>query len=344
MNRTKFGRSPRVGALLRGACYAALVAVILVLIVFTAMPSRAIYVIYDEEYNHVLETDDGLIKAVSQASTVEPQQLSAADTVTRRFVTIHCDETTTTIATTADTPEAMLAEAGITLGENDIYTYTTGSRTDDIHVSRVTVEEGTVETEIPYETIRKADPSMDKGTEKVVTAGQNGKLIETYQYTTTDGVTEEVLMSTETVDPVTEVIAYGTKVKVASSSGSGSMSRTSEAITNVDSENRTFTTTAGNTYSYSRVLTCSATAYSIPGGTTATGTAAREGAIAVDPSVIPYGSRLYIVTSTGSVIYGFATAEDTGGAIRGNRIDLFYDSTSTCYAFGNRTCTVYILN
>ena len=76
---------------------------------------------------------------------------------------------------------------------------------------------------------------------------------------------------------------------------------------------------------------------------TATGTKARVGAIAVDPKVIPYGTKMFIVTEDGEYVYGEATAEDCGGAIKGNRIDLFFDTVEECYAFGARMCQVYFL-
>ena len=103
------------------------------------------------------------------------------------------------------------------------------------------------------------------------------------------------------------------------------------------------TTSSGETLYYSSSFTVEATAYT-GGGTTATGTPARYGAIAVDPSVIPYGTRMYIVTSDGSWVYGVATAEDCGGAINGYIVDLYFDDYSTCIQFGRRNCTVYILD
>ena len=76
---------------------------------------------------------------------------------------------------------------------------------------------------------------------------------------------------------------------------------------------------------------------------TSTGTLARYGAIAVDPSVIPYGTRMYIVSNDGAYVYGIATGEDCGGAIGGARVDLYYDTTEECFAFGRRDCTIYFL-
>ncbi len=58
------------------------------------------------------------------------------------------------------------------------------------------------------------------------------------------------------------------------------------------------------------------------GSKTAMGTRARVGAVAVDPRVIKLGSRLYVESMDGWPSYGYATAEDTGGAIKGKRIDL----------------------
>ena len=74
---------------------------------------------------------------------------------------------------------------------------------------------------------------------------------------------------------------------------------------------------------------------------TATGTAVRKGVVAVDKNVIPLGTKMYIVSSDGSVVYGMATAEDTG--VRGNKVDLYYDTYQQCINFGRRSCTVYIL-
>ena len=65
--------------------------------------------------------------------------------------------------------------------------------------------------------------------------------------------------------------------------------------------------------------------------------------LAVDPSVIPLGSKLYIETSDGGYVYGYATAEDTGGAIKGNKVDLFFPTYNECMSFGRRSVKVYIL-
>lgn len=94
---------------------------------------------------------------------------------------------------------------------------------------------------------------------------------------------------------------------------------------------------------YSKVLTMDATSYTDDpaenGGysTTRMGTPLRYGVVAVDPSVIPLGTKLYVEG------YGYAVAEDTGGAIKGNRIDVCYTDKAKAHAFGRRNVKVYIL-
>ena len=90
-----------------------------------------------------------------------------------------------------------------------------------------------------------------------------------------------------------------------------------------------------------RVVFVRATAYSAydPGnsGRTATGKTLRRGIIAVDPSFIPLGTRVYIPG------YGEAVAEDTGGNIKGNRIDVAFDSHEEAKSFGRKDLELYIL-
>ena len=117
------------------------------------------------------------------------------------------------------------------------------------------------------------------------------------------------------------------------------------AVSTEEISDNTITTSTGATYTYTDVLTVTATAYSCEGytGYTYSGTVARVGAIAVDPKVIPIGTKMYIVSNDGQYVYGYCVAEDTGGSIIGNRIDLYFDTFAECWDFGVRTCTVYIL-
>ena len=268
--------------------------------------------------------------------------------VGHELATIHVDGQVYTVDTYNKTEEELKQLFGFTLENQDYTEQVSNEYGYDLYVNRLTVENTTQEVEVPYETVRVADDNMKKGQEEVTTQGQNGVQLDTYEVRTLNGETTTTLITSEiTIQPINEVITYGTKEtgKATGFSNNGSsLDLTSETITFVDSASKTFTTSSGETYSYSKALTCTGYAYCQPGGITATGTAARQGAIAVDPSVIPLGSRLFVIASDGSVVYGFATAEDTGGNINGNTVDLYYNSDSLCRSFGRRNVTVYVLD
>ena len=88
----------------------------------------------------------------------------------------------------------------------------------------------------------------------------------------------------------------------------------------------------------SRTLNVEATAYTYTGNNTATGVKPREGLIAVDPKVIAMGSQVYVEG------YGYAIAADTGGAIKGNRIDVFFGTLRQCIDWGRKPVKIHVLN
>ena len=189
----------------------------------------------------------------------------------------------------------------------------------EIKIDRVVVENLENKIEIPFETESRENKDMFEGEKKVITKGEVGQKTESLKNTYVNGVLEttEVLKSEITKDPVKEVVEVGTKKG----------------------------TQAPNGKNAKRVIVMQATAYDPTAGSkTAMGTRARVGAVAVDPKVIPLGSKLYIESIDGFASYGYATAEDTGGAIKGNRIDLFYNSNAEANRFGRRNVKVYVLD
>ncbi len=182
------------------------------------------------------------------------------------------------------------------------------------------------------------DPSLPEGKMEVLFEGQTGLAQQVSNLTYTNDVLtgREVLSQEITKAPVNQIVAIGTGEK------EGSI-RTFPLI----GENL-LVTAQGEVFTFSHVGRFSATAYTAgePGvdHTTATGTRARVGAIAVDPKVIPYFTKMFIVTEDGKYVYGYASAEDCGGGIKGNRIDLYFDTLSQCNTFGVRMCQVYFLN
>ena len=189
----------------------------------------------------------------------------------------------------------------------------------EIKIDRVVVENLENKIEIPFETESRENKEMFEGEKNVITKGEVGQKTESLKNTYVNGVLEttEVLKSEITKDPVKEVVEVGTKKG----------------------------TQAPNGKNAKRVIVMQATAYDPTAGSkTAMGTRARVGAVAVDPKVIPLGSKLYIESMDGFASYGYATAEDTGGAIKGNRIDLFYNSNAEANRFGRRNVKVYVLD
>lgn len=96
---------------------------------------------------------------------------------------------------------------------------------------------------------------------------------------------------------------------------------------------------------YKSKITARATAYTYTGHNCSTGVAPQPGYIAVNPKVVPYGTKMYIKTADGSVIYGYAVAADTGGFVKKhpNGVDLFMSTRSACVSFGVRNVEIYIL-
>lgn len=180
------------------------------------------------------------------------------------------------------------------------------------------------------------DDTLPEGTEKILTDGSDGELLCTARVTYDDGVElgRQVLREQTLSLPQTRVVALG----------SAPSQEDPEKPLITDS---TITLPTGEVLTYYKVGYARASAYTHTDEgcdmVTATGTTVRPGTVAVDPSVIPYGTRMYIMASDGSYIYGLAQAEDCGGAIRGDRMDLYMESFDACMDFGRRKCTLYFL-
>lgn len=222
----------------------------------------------------------------------------------------------------------VLKDLKISVDQDDVVTPSLDSPINPgnlIVIERVEKQTYDSQTDIPYESTRTENAQMYKGEEKVVQPGVVGKKTETVQNTYVNGalVSIDILKSAVTQEPVNEVVEYGTKEKPVEQPKTASL----------EGKN------------VKKVIVMQATAYDPTAGSrTAMGTKARVGAVAVDPRVIPLGSKLYIESMDGFPSYGYAVAEDTGGAIKGNRIDLFYNSNSQANNFGRRSVKVYVLD
>lgn len=171
-----------------------------------------------------------------------------------------------------------------------------------------------VATAIPV--VHQGDATLEKGVEQVETEGSTGTdAVTIKQYFADDELVKTEQVAEQTIVAATpKIIRVGTRDTVPTSRGN---------------------------MRFRRILYMEATAYHPSDGNgagiTASGMYARHGVVAVDPSVIPLGTRLYIPG------YGLALAADTGGDIQGNRIDLCIEDYESAYDFGRQTMKVYVL-
>ncbi len=241
--------------------------------------------------------------------------------------------------TTQPNVHAFLREQGIALNPLDqINVNLNAPIADAMHIVIDRIEKKSEKQQeiLPFKTTYEKDNSLAKGKEQVYQQGRNGyrtiQLIHTYKNGKKIETKQQVL---EEVKPQNKVVRIGTKEaprlernRLVASRGSAR----ERAATAADGQTKTI---AGMPYKKSiRVV---ATAYTHTGNRTATGVYPKRGTVAVDPKVIPYGTRLYIPG------YGVGVAQDTGGSIVGNRIDLFYETSREAYAWGMRRVTIYIL-
>lgn len=187
-----------------------------------------------------------------------------------------------------------------------------------LNIKAITMKEQVVERQMdePFTVIRTPNATMEKGVEEVAEEGQNGvKTVSVKLHFADDQqVTEEIIAETITVQPKPRIINVGTRDMVSTSRGAQRFQRVEWM------EASAYLPTDGSVH-----------------GLTATGIPARHGIVAVDPDVIPLGTRVYISG------YGVALAADTGGAIIGNKIDLCMESSVEAWQFGRRSIKVYIL-
>ncbi|MGM0884790.1 MAG: ubiquitin-like domain-containing protein [Bacillota bacterium] len=261
-------------------------------------------------------------------------------------VIVKADGKTSTVYTTERTVQAAIEELNIPVRGQDkvippLDTVVNAEQT--VTVVRVDKKVSETERPMPFSIVKKEDPTLEAGKEKLVQTGKEGLIVEHIEKQYEDGILVSKKMVSKVVETaaVDQVIAVGTKkeqpkVQVLSSR--------SPSVTTL--------TKSGVTFKAKKVLNnVTLTAYSAgvastgkdenhpQYGITASGARVQEGrTIAVDPDVIPIGWWVYIEG------IGFRRAEDTGSAIKGNKIDVYFDSSKYANKFGRKKgFTVYVL-
>lgn len=272
-----------------------------------------------------------------------------------REIELTADGKVQTLHTVEKTVEAALKEFHITVDQDDRITPALGaplSETNRVEIVRVTKEKQQVAVPIAFETAKKQDATLLKGKQQTLQEGKAGKKIVTKERVFENGVMvkESILGETIAAQSVKKIVAVGTKNPVVALAAKPVKKVTAAAQTE---KAKALTVVKGGVpISYKKILNnVTLTAYSAGVastgkkagdsgyGITRTGTKVTEGrTISVDPNVIPLGWWVYIEG------VGYRRAEDTGSAVKGSKIDVYYDSESYAQQFGlKRGFTVYVI-
>ncbi len=273
----------------------------------------------------------------SAGIALQPQDVVTASAseieIDRAFhVTVAVDGgDSTTLCVTEGTVADALKSAQINTVTHTLTEYTPEDTLTADMVIAVKPLENTTRTEtetIAHETVLTSSDELPAGSRSIQQEGVAGEKTVVYRDYFKDGklVTTEIVSETVTREPVTELATVG----------AGAHSNSPETLS-IDAN--------GVPTKYKQVLTGKACAYTAKeGARTSTGTIPAVGTVAVNPKIIPYGSKLFIVSESGYV-YGYGVACDTGGGVLKNRIlvDLYMDTTKECYQFGAQNVKVYVL-
>ena len=248
---------------------------------------------------------------------------------------------TTEIKFFGGTVADALAQAGFTVDEHDFVEPaldTKITKTEYIDYADIGYTSGTYTEAIPFETKTEYTSALNKGVSKVTKPGVKGSQLVNYNQKFVNGVPtlKEIVSTTVLTQPVNAVQLMGTKPIPANPNNWVSTIVPSKTI-ELDAN--------GVPVKFKSKMTVRATAYTHTGHKTATGVWPKPGHIAVNPKIIPYGTKMFIKTVDGKYIYGYAVAADTGGFIKKHPtgIDLFMDTERQCINFGIRQAEIYIL-
>jgi uncharacterized protein YabE (DUF348 family) len=241
-------------------------------------------------------------------------------------VTVAVDNEEKDILSAEENIDTMLKAEGIALGDLDKLNLDKEAKLTEgmkIDVVRVEIKELSETEAIAFNTVVKPNSSLSNTQRKVTQEGKEGEKKTTFSVTYENGkeVLRKIVSEVVAKNPTEKIIVQGTYPTMPISRG-------------------------GDAVPYSKVIKVKSTAYSPTGGRTTAYTATGRKAvrnpegystIAVDPTVIPYGTKLFVQG------YGFAIAADCGSAIKGNFIDVFFDTKREALNWAVKYVNLYIL-
>lgn len=306
--------------------------------------------------------EDGALKGIALASAQQPAEaferagveLGPADAVETELlgstaymsvvrahdITVVADGETFEHSVLGKNAREALAELGISVGENDRVSpaddapLTNG---DVVTLERIRYEYRDVVEAVPWRTVTKPSPLIDDGETLVMDEGEqrDGEALRTYRDVYADGELERSEVVAEIYDRYPWDLVY--------------LEGKSDApMSSLDGGDFTDIPVVNNApLIYKRLLensVCTAYSYN-PGTWGASGMYLVQGFVAVDTSVIPYGSLLYITSPSGKFTYGWAVAADVGEAMVAGYvdIDLFFETYRESALFGKHRMNVYVV-
>ncbi|KUO78401.1 MAG: hypothetical protein APF81_16875 [Desulfosporosinus sp. BRH_c37] len=316
-----------------------LLLLIAVLIIYFFLARKSVYLIIDGKQENIITYKSSVKKVllnkgieVSSHDKLEPSldsRISDKSTITLKHavaVKVLIDGEEITKYSPEDNVESFLTAEGIVLGSQDrVNPEKNTELSDGLQIDVVRVEHKTVSTtqSLDFITTRKNDISLPNTYVQTKQEGKPGEKETIFDVVYENGkeISRKILSETVTKKPTDKIVVVGTFPLMPISRG-------------------------GQQLDYKKVIKVKSTAYyAVNGiGKTYTSTGARairnpEGysTIAVDPKVIPYGTKLFVEG------YGFAIAADTGLAIRGNWIDVFFNTYREACNWSVKYVKVYIL-
>lgn len=245
------------------------------------------------------------------------------------------------VTSSGETVGDLLARLGLDVTSHDILSHPLNAPVIDgmeLQVDSVVTRQETYTAAVPHNTSYCADASLPQGTEHVLIEGRDGEILYTAEVTYVNGqeTSREVTSHKQTIAPITEMISQGTAAPAVQQVQDMPIIQDGYIIM-----------PSGEILTYYKTDNVTATGYTHTDAgcdmITSTGTTVHYGTVAVDPRFIPYGTRMLIVSHDGERYYGIATAEDCGGAIKRDRMDLYFPTYQECIEFGRRRCTIYFL-
>jgi uncharacterized protein YabE (DUF348 family) len=284
---------------------------------------------YKSNVGEFLESKDISVGHKDKITPSLNSKLKKGETVTiKRAVSVklNVDNRSLSIKSAEEDISSMLKAEGVELGFEDKVNPSKETKlSEGIEVDVIRVESKMFTKTLPinFKTVVDKKESLPNTHNKTIQEGQNGEreILYSVVYENDKEVSRRVVSETITKKPLDKIVVMGTYPLMPVSRG-------------------------GNIMPFSKTIDAKATAYWAVRGVGKTYTASGRKAIrnpdgystiAVDPKVIPYGTKLFIEK------YGFAIAADTGTSIKGNKIDVYFDTLKEARNWGLKSVKVYIL-